>query len=132
MRNTVHRGKSVDKSIWTYGEYKRKYDDVTENYTYFIQEEPNVNVYIVVDKDSIGESTGFKDKYNKTIFEGDIIRHDNGARAIVRWNDEIAGFDLLYTNIKKNNLSNPILVKSNSSTWIVESNTYDNPSLQIG
>lgn len=45
---------------------------------------PHSLIPILVQRDSVGQSTGIHDKHNKLIFEGDIVKCLNGELAVVK------------------------------------------------
>lgn len=133
MRPIKFRGKS--NNIWCYGElsykdniYSIREESVLEESTKRLEKLLNADAYYIVEEKTITQFTGLLDKFGKEIYEGDIIQHDTGLKAIVVWNEETIGFTLLYLFNKSNLIT---LLKSTAEQWRVISNIIDNPDLKI-
>lgn len=98
MRNIIFRGKRLDNGEWVEGDLLQ-YDDGSvcigvhsKNYT---DDGFNAGQYrriALVDPATVGQYTGLKDENGKEIWEGDILRSENGYAEPIGWSQDNAGF----------------------------------------
>ena len=73
MREILFRGKRLDNGEWVYGAY-RECDVTSESAEFKVILAPNIiDFWNRVDKSTVCQYTGLRDKNGKRIFEGDIL-----------------------------------------------------------
>lgn len=129
MRDILFRGKREDNGKWVRDSetYIRDGDGIWLN---DFSEEAG-NEVVRVERETLGQYTGFRDEYGKEIYEGDIIHYLDGqcpdkeenwnCLGAVIWDDEVACF---YVVGVRSALTFEIL-----SDCVVVGNIYDNPEL---
>ena len=99
-REILFRGKRVDNGKWVEGGYIPL--DVDSGYTYIIESCNYASTFSALDLiklhsilviiETVGQFTGLVDKNNVRIFEGDIIKTDDGRIGVVYYSSEKTAF----------------------------------------
>lgn len=138
MREILFHGKTKETGEWVEGFYTRLYD-CKGNYSHRIYTgyaetdcgDFYPEVFEVI-PETVGQFTGWTDKNNKKIFEGDILKFSDRL-VVVFWNTHIGYWDSYF--LKFTDRSNDREDMS-SYTWKYKSevvgNIHDNPELLKG
>ena len=123
MREIKFRGKSKNSGRWVYGDLiTQRYNSRQGIHIYEKNDKLQSDYQFVrVDKKTIGQYTGLKDKNGKEMYEWDIVLVSNQAKAIIMYDDIKAVFVLNYGQDE---------IPIHSETYIsleVIGNVFDNP-----
>lgn len=144
MREIKFRGKSIEnKNIgeWVVGDLHLL--------SPFVHIHTGLGIKCKIDPNTVGQFTGLKDKNDRDIYEGDILRSDtypysfyeekDNYYAVVWWSDDNAAFVVetrVASHAKVKGISNgnceylgELLLKEEDSAFEVIGNIHDNPEL---
>jgi len=88
----------------------------------------SIGAWCPVDAETVGQSTGIKDKNGTEIFEGDVVDY-NGRKAIIKWHGSYASFIYRFVDELRKIKSewNPLYLSY--YRFEIVGNIYENPEL---
>lgn len=129
MREILFRGKRLNNGEWVYGFYAHElrgehYIHADEGAWY---DGPMLTM-VEVERETVGQDTGLKDKNCKDIFEGDVLHWDFHWGWYVGYENG-AFRKIPLSNIQRINWKHYPLEQEGLKTWEVIGNIHDNPEL---
>lgn len=130
MREILFRGKKVDNDEWVEGWIVRPTDYYGDKVArYFIIDGTETQDYDIgyeyeVISDTVSEYTGFTDKNDNKIFEGDIVQKSDGTIWSIEFHN--GAFQAKSVKNKYTNIYEDIIF---SNLYKIIGNIYDNPEL---
>ena len=129
MREILFRGKRVDNGEWVYGSFipdlcELLYGDKLDGFIKPFGKIREERLMVEVDRKTVGQYTGLTDKNGTRIFEGDVIRDEDGDVMVVKWLTESAAFVL-----EPKPYASIYFYGTLSSRTEVIGNVFDNPEL---
>jgi uncharacterized phage protein (TIGR01671 family) len=148
MREIKFRAKSIHNGEWVYGALYE-----FEDSCWILPQKPNkigstgfscigkgLEIFgaIRVDPKTVGQYIGLEDKNKQEIYEGDIVKNDNGNKFLIAYIDDICGFfqvliekDSIYGEFKNGTCRNlkPYMTDMRFNLKEVIGNIHENPEL---
>ena len=132
MREILFKGKRIDNGEWVYGSFipdlcEILYGDKLDGFIKPFGKIREERLVVEVDRRTVGQYTGLTDKNGTRIFEGDVIRDEDGDVMVVKWLTESAAFVL-----EPKPYASVYFYGTLSSRIEIIGNIYDNPELMNG
>ena len=126
MREIKFRGKT-ENGNWLVGDLMTLEHFVADSKSKFQIGDFKTGVVFDVNKDTVGQYTGLKDKNGKEIYEGDIIQYLDITKGLIKYSEEYAQFVLVDTGSVKDEFEP--LGDYNVKVFEIIGNKFDNPEL---
>jgi len=121
-----YRGRIKDSTVWVYGYYTKSPQGIARIWSPITKDNGESYLYdYVVDPETVGQSTGLKDKNGKEIYEGDFLESNHKLfRFEVIWSEDWAMFTVKGDSVEA-------LIRWATYCEVI-GNIYENPRLLEG
>lgn len=93
MREILFRGQGIHTGNWAEGNLNTYEGDMRKAYT-FISNQYAGSIEVI--PETVGQFTGFLDRNGKRIFEGDIVKDNNGQNGYIAFLQQEAGWVIVW------------------------------------
>lgn len=129
-REILFRGKRMDNGEWVHGYYVCRYKFLKDVFQHMIAyrefERPSNLLYAEINPETVGQFIGLYDANGNWLFEGDIIKGDQGPAYVIEYGEGIAGY---LARAAEESTWTPSMNAGTMKNYRIIGNRWDNPEL---